>query len=43
MELVTGGTRCGKPFRQAHYFITSLRTTPEALLRLVRQRWAIEK
>lgn len=24
-------------------YITSLRTTPEGLLRLVRQRWSIEK
>ena len=25
-----------------HLFITSMRTTPEALLRLIRQRWSIE-
>jgi len=25
-----------------HRFITSLRTTPDALLRLVRERWSIE-
>jgi predicted transposase YbfD/YdcC len=25
-----------------HLFITSIRTTPEALLRLIRQRWSIE-
>ena len=25
-----------------HRFITTLRTTPEALLRLIRQRWSIE-
>jgi predicted transposase YbfD/YdcC len=27
---------------QAHYFLTSLRTAPKALLRLVRQRWSVE-
>jgi len=26
----------------SHLFITSIRTTPEALLRLIRQRWSIE-
>jgi len=29
-------------FRRPHLFITTLRTSPKALLRLVRQRWAIE-
>ena len=32
----------GKPFHHVHLFITTLRTSPKALLRLVRQRWAIE-
>ena len=42
MELVSTGRRDGKPFDHLHYFITTLRTSPQALLRLVRQRWAIE-
>jgi hypothetical protein len=36
------GTRDGKPFQATHLFITSLRTTPETLLQLVRDRWSIE-
>jgi len=39
---VTTGCRDGKPFQAKHLFLTSLRTTPEALLRLVRDRWSIE-
>lgn len=35
-------TRRGKQVPRAHYFLTSLRTKPEALLRLIRQRWSIE-
>ena len=42
IELVSTGLRGSKPFRQVHYFLTTLRTSPKALLRLVRQRWAIE-
>ena len=42
MEVSADGTRDGKPFQAQHLFITSLRTTPEALLRLVRDRWSIE-
>jgi hypothetical protein len=42
IELVSSGLRGRKPFRQVHYFLTTLRTSPKALLRLVRQRWAIE-
>lgn len=42
IELVSSGQRDGKPFRHVHYFITTMRTSPKALLRLVRQRWAIE-
>jgi len=42
VELVASGTREGKPFKARHLFITSLRTSPEALLRLIRQRWSIE-
>lgn len=41
-ELVSTGRRDSKPFRHNHYSITTLRISPEALLRLVRQRWAIE-
>jgi predicted transposase YbfD/YdcC len=36
------GSRDGKPFQATHMFLTSLRTTPEALLQLVRERWSIE-
>ena len=42
VEMVANGTRDGKPFHATHLFITSLRTTPEALLRQVRDRWSIE-
>ena len=43
MEVITDTvTRKGKRIRRAHYFLTSVRTRPEALLRLIRQRWSIE-
>jgi predicted transposase YbfD/YdcC len=42
VELLASGSRDGKPFKARHLFITSLRTTPEALLRLIRERWSIE-
>ncbi len=42
VEVTASGTRGGKPFRATHLFLTSLRTTPQALLRLVRDRWNIE-
>ena len=42
VEVITTGTRNKKPKQHTHYFLTSLRTRPEALLRLVRQRWSIE-
>ena len=42
IELVSTGHRHGKPFQQVHYFLTTLRASPKALLRLVRQRWSIE-
>jgi predicted transposase YbfD/YdcC len=42
VELAATGTRGGKPFCATHLFLTSLRTTPEALLQLVRDRWSIE-
>jgi len=40
--VVTEGTREGQPFRATYLFVTSLRTTPEALLRLVQDRWSLE-
>jgi predicted transposase YbfD/YdcC len=42
VEVATTGTRDGKPFIAKHLFLTSLRTSPEALLRLTRNRWSIE-
>jgi len=42
IELVSTGVPEGNQFRHVHHFITTLRTSPKALLRLVRQRWAIE-
>ena len=42
LELTTSGSRDGRPFQATHLLITSLRTSPEALLRLVRERWSIE-
>jgi predicted transposase YbfD/YdcC len=42
VEVMASGTRDGKPFQATHLFLTSLRTTPEALLQLVRGRWSIE-
>ena len=41
-EVIATGMRDGKPFKATHRFITSLRTTPDALLRLVRERWSLE-
>ncbi|MGL6133084.1 MAG: transposase, partial [Prochlorococcaceae cyanobacterium] len=51
VEVAATGTRDGKPFQATHLYCftrrtsrcdTSLRTTPEALLHLVRDRWSIE-
>jgi predicted transposase YbfD/YdcC len=42
VEVTTTGTRESRPFHATHLFLTSLRTTPEALLQLVRDRWSIE-
>ncbi len=42
VEVRVGGTRAGKAFQATHLFLTSLRTTQEALLQLVRDRWSIE-
>jgi hypothetical protein len=40
--LVSTGRRDGKPFHHVHRFITTLRTTPDALLRLLRESWSQE-
>jgi hypothetical protein len=42
VEVMAIGYREGKPFQATHLFLTSLRTTPEALLQQVRARWSIE-
>jgi hypothetical protein len=42
VELSATGTRDGRPFQAIHLFLTSLGTTREALLRLVRERWSLE-
>jgi predicted transposase YbfD/YdcC len=38
----TTATRKGKRATVRHLFLTSIRTNPDALLRLIRQRWSIE-
>jgi predicted transposase YbfD/YdcC len=40
--ITTTTTRKGKRTTTRHRFLTRIRTTPEALLRLIRQRWSIE-
>jgi len=40
VQVAATGTRDGRPFQATHLFLTSLRTTPEALLQLVRDRWS---
>jgi predicted transposase YbfD/YdcC len=42
VEVTVSGSRDGRPFQAAHLFLTSLRTTPEAMLQLVRDRWSLE-
>jgi len=42
VDVTASGTRDGKPFRATHLFLTSLRTTPDALLQMVRDHWCIE-
>jgi predicted transposase YbfD/YdcC len=42
VEVAASGSRDSKPFRATHLFLTCLRTTPEALLQLVRDRWSIK-
>jgi hypothetical protein len=40
VEVAATNSRDGKPLQARHLFLTSLRTTPEALLQLVRDRWS---
>jgi len=42
VEVTVSGTRDSRPFQATHLFLTSLCTTPKALLQLVRDRWSIE-
>jgi predicted transposase YbfD/YdcC len=42
VEVAAIGRRDGKTFQATHVFHTCLRTTPDALLQLVRDRWSIE-
>ena len=42
VEVMASGSRYSKPFLAQHLFLTSLRTTPQALLQLERDRWSIE-
>ena len=43
VEVITGTlTSKGNRSVRRHLFLTSVRTTPQALLRLIRQRWSIE-
>jgi predicted transposase YbfD/YdcC len=42
VEVTATGSRDCQPFQAQHLFLTSLRTTPDALLQLVRDRWSIE-
>jgi predicted transposase YbfD/YdcC len=42
VEMVTTTTRSSSTTTRRHLFLTSIRTTPEALPRLIRQRWSIE-
>jgi hypothetical protein len=42
VEVFATGTRDSKPFKASHFFLTSLLTTSQALLQLVRERWSLE-
>jgi len=42
VEMSATGTREGKPFEGQHLFLTCVRTTPESLLQLLRDRWSME-
>ena len=39
VEVAVDGIRDGQPFQTTHLFLSSLRTTPEALLKLVLDGW----
>jgi len=40
--MVSATTRRGSTTIRRHLFLASIRTTPENMLRLIRQRWSIE-
>ena len=42
VETNADGIRDGTPLQTTHLFLTSLRATPEAMLRLGRDLWRIE-
>jgi predicted transposase YbfD/YdcC len=42
VEVAATGSRDAKPFQATHLFLTSLLTTPDAMLQLERDRWSIE-
>ena len=42
VEVMATGSRDGKPFQAADLLLNSLRTNPQTLLQLVRDRWSIE-
>ena len=42
VDVFAAGIRDSKTYRQTRCFLTSLRTTPEALLQWVRDRWSLE-
>ncbi len=42
VDVTASVTRDGKPFQATQLFLTSPRTTSEALVQLVRDRWSIE-
>jgi hypothetical protein len=42
VQVAATGTRDGRPFQATHLFLTSVRTTPEALLQLVSDCLGIE-
>ena len=42
VEVTASGSRDSKPFQAQHLFLTSLRTTPQALLQLMRDRWSMK-
>ena len=42
VELSVVKVRVGRAFRATHLFLSSMCTAPEAMLKLVRDRWSIE-